>query len=98
MGKQVHSVYVVGLASVYPGEARGCGRRCARLSRQALHPLLFIVRDVYDDECRDVALGGLDEVGDLLETSSPSAADVYYDRSIDVLDADAAQPTFSGDG
>lgn len=68
VGKQMHSVNVVGLAGVYSNETCGSGRRCSRLARQPLKPLLFVVGKVYEDYGGDGVFGGVEKLGYLGKT------------------------------
>jgi hypothetical protein len=78
MREEMCAIDVVGLAVVYPCYARRGGRGRAGFAREALETLLFVVGDVDDDKGGRVALGRVEDAGNLGETGSAGAADVDY--------------------
>jgi hypothetical protein len=66
--KKVHAIQIVGLPRLYSYKSRGGRRRRARLARQSLQALLFVVGYVDEDDGGYVVLGGLENVGNLGET------------------------------
>jgi hypothetical protein len=68
VGEEVHAVEVVGLGGVGADESRGGRGGGARLTRQSLEALLFVVGYVDEDNGGYVVAGGFEDVRDLGET------------------------------
>jgi hypothetical protein len=75
VGQEVCAIDVVGLV-IYACQARRGGRGRAGFAREALKALLFVVGDVDDDKGGRVALGRVENAGDLGEAGAAGAADV----------------------